>query len=131
MKPKIHLLRHLEHDLFTILSNANSHHVLNPMTHGCEMNEDFIGRACRLSRKCSTQLLCQRVLQSILLKADFLNRRWQQFGPRGRSSKAKAAQRTRKFGRRMISIAPKKIFVIFCDEEFLNIINKSVFQCLG
>lgn len=97
MKPKLHLLRHLEHDIFTILSNPNCRFLWNPIAHGCEMNEDFIGRACRLSRKCSTQLLCQRVLQSILLKADFLNRRWQQFGPRscGRSSKSKAAQRIR------------------------------------
>ena len=97
MKPKLHLLRHLEHAIFTILSNPNCRYLWNPIAHGCEMNEDFIGRACRLSRKCSTQLLCQRVLQSILLKADFLNRRWQQFGPRscGRSSKSKAAQRIR------------------------------------
>ena len=53
---------------------------INPIMWGCESNEDYIGRACRLSRRCGTPLLCTRVLQSLMLKGDLLNRRWLKSG---------------------------------------------------
>ena len=81
IKPKIHLLRHSEHELVQWLSNPQVHYILNPLAFGCEQNEDFIGRACRLSRRCDTRTLCVRVLQSITLKGDMLHRKWVKFGP--------------------------------------------------
>ena len=92
MKPKIHLLRHSEHEVFQWLSDPSSHWIINPISFSCEQNEDFIGRSCRLSRRCDTRTLCVRVLQSIVLKGDMLHRRWLKFGP-GPAKKPNAKKR--------------------------------------
>jgi hypothetical protein len=88
MKPKIHLLRHQELGCFEILSKSTCKYMANPILWGCESNEDFIGRSCKLSRQCDTRLLCQRVIESIFLKGDLLYRRWKKNGP-GRAGKPK------------------------------------------
>ena len=97
MKPKLHLLRHQEVECFQKLSSKKCKYYPNPLLWGCEQNEDFIGRSCRLSRRCDSRLLCQRVLQSILLKGDLLHRRWMKVGPQrlGKSSKQKTHSRLR------------------------------------
>ena len=99
IKPKLHLLRHLELELFQKLSDGSLKYFLNPMAFGCEANEDMIGRCCRLSRRCDSRLLCQRVLQSVFLKSDLLYRKWKKHGPerKGRSSvmKKQGGLRTR------------------------------------
>ena len=93
IKPKLHLLRHAELEAYQKLMNPSCTWFANPIMWGCESNEDYIGRACRLSRRCSTPLLCTRVLQSLMLKGDLLNRRWLKSGP-GRSGKKKSKVRT-------------------------------------
>ena len=96
MKPKLHLLRHQELELFQRLQDPTCQYFFNPISYGCEMNEDYIGRCCRLSRRCDSRLLVQRVLESVLLKGELLHRRWLASGPRnGRSSTKKAKARLR------------------------------------
>ena len=99
MKPKLHLLRHEELELFQKLSQRDCHYIPNPIMFANESNEDFIGRCCRLSRRCDTRLLCQRVIQSVFLKGDMLHRKWLKNGPKksGRSSKVKTQLRTRRW----------------------------------
>lgn len=74
MKPKIHLLKHLAFDLYQGLQNGCKF-LANPLLFNCEGNEDFIGRASRLSRKVDSRVETVRVLKSMLLKADLLHRK--------------------------------------------------------
>ena len=42
--------------------------MMNPEAHCCDMDEDFIGRVARVSRKLNIRLLDKRVLQRQFLK---------------------------------------------------------------
>lgn len=82
MKPKLHLMRHFELEHAALLANPAMTFIPNPLAWGCEQNEDFIGRACRLSRRADSRLLCTRVIKSIFAKGDILHRRWLKHGPK-------------------------------------------------
>ena len=75
MKPKIHLLAHVLQDLRTALSQGSSR-ILSCNVNNCEMNEDFIGRICRLARKCHQKRVMERVLNMYLVKAHLLHKRY-------------------------------------------------------
>ena len=100
IKPKIHLLRHQECECYEQL--LGNKYFPNPLIWGCEQNEDWIGRTCKLSRRCDSRLVCQRVLQSLHLKSDMLHRKWLKGGPgrKGKSSQAKNTTRLRTWPQR-------------------------------
>ena len=61
LQPKFHYLNHTWVDL---LNQSRKHKwALNPLTFACQMQEDFIGRPSRLSRRCSPKSVSHRVLQ--------------------------------------------------------------------
>ena len=74
IKPKQHLIKHEALDAYDDLLGG-AEFLLNPNFNNCEMNEDFIGRVCRLSRRFDSRHICKRVIQSTLLKASLLYRR--------------------------------------------------------
>ena len=63
-------------DIFKALQDQNTEYVLNLLIWGCDMNEDMIGKVCRLSRKVSSRLTSQRTLELILIKSKALHRRF-------------------------------------------------------
>ena len=77
LKPKLHYLKHVQLELLDA-ARANHSFILNPMLFGCEQNEDLIGRVCTLSRKVSSRLMQQRVLECFLVKAGILLKRFRQ-----------------------------------------------------
>lgn len=74
LKPKLHCMHHLAHDLKCALQSGSSH-VLNWLCFACEMNEDHIGHTARLSRKLATKTLSLRLMQRLFLKTRALSRR--------------------------------------------------------
>lgn len=75
IKPKLHLLRHASLEIDELLSNGDEC-MLNFNCHNCEMDEDLIGRVCRLSRRLDSRCIGERVLACSLLKAGILYRRF-------------------------------------------------------
>ena len=65
--PKFHAIHHVAVSIGTDIRSGAAM-VLNPLYAGCEMNEDFVGRLSRLSRKLATKTLTRRVLQRHLFK---------------------------------------------------------------
>lgn len=55
MKSKSHMLAHSKVDIYRMLQNSDTEYFLNMLIWGCGMNEDVIGKVCRLSRKVSTR----------------------------------------------------------------------------
>lgn len=61
LQPKFH---YLNHTWVTLLNQGRSSKWgLNPLTWACQMQEDFIGRPARLSRRCNPRSVSHRVLQ--------------------------------------------------------------------
>ena len=75
IKPKIHLLKHMALEVHQLLQTG-ADYGLSFNSQNCEVNEDYIGRVCRLSRRIDSRLLCRRVIQSSFLKGAILHRRW-------------------------------------------------------
>ena len=71
LKCKSHMLAHTVLDLRNSLATGASR-IPSCLIHGCEMNEDFIGRIARLSRKLHQSQICRRVLNMYLIKAHAL-----------------------------------------------------------
>ena len=65
-KPKLHALHHVAYQLRRQLAAGLP--MMNPEAHCCDMDEDFIGRVARVSRKLNIRLLDKRVLQRQFLK---------------------------------------------------------------
>ena len=82
LKPKLHLLKHQAYDLHELLESGTEIFI-NPNMWNAEQNEDFIGRICRLSRRFDSRHVCRRVIQSSLLKASLLHRRFVLHSPSG------------------------------------------------
>lgn len=78
IKPKLHLLRHASLEVDELLS-AGDECMLNYNCHNCEMDEDLIGRVCRLSRRLDSRCIGERVLGCSMLKAGILYRRFKRF----------------------------------------------------
>eukprot|EP00438_Fugacium_kawagutii_P033436 Skav208822 [mRNA] locus=scaffold667:186295:199814:+ [translate_table: standard] len=77
-KPKHHALHHVAFWVKQQLKTSTPL-VLSPATFNCDMNEDYVGRVARLSRRVSIRLCDMRVAQRIFLKtAALLKRRYQQ-----------------------------------------------------
>ena len=76
LKSKYHMVAHSKYDIFKALQDQNTEYVLNLLIWGCDMNEDMIGKVCRLSRKVSSRLTSQRTLELILIKSKALHRRF-------------------------------------------------------
>ena len=74
LKPKCHALHHMAHAIKSSLQRGDSL-VLSTEAHGCEPNEDFIGRVCRLSRRVGARVMDKRVLERYFLKKKALQRR--------------------------------------------------------
>ena len=73
-KPKHHALHHLAIALKTSLESGCSL-VLSPQVFACEINEDYIGRVSRLSRRLGFRLVDLRVCQRIFIKTFALLKR--------------------------------------------------------
>ena len=76
MKSKFHMVAHAKQDIYRALQNSDAKFFLNMLIWGCEMNEDVIGKVCRLSRRVSTRKTAQRTMELVLIKSKALHRRW-------------------------------------------------------
>ena len=70
-KPKHHSLHHIASYLKMELEKGASL-ILSPQAYGCEMNEDFMGRIARLSRRAGFKLCDLRVMQRYFIKINCL-----------------------------------------------------------
>ena len=77
LKPKLHALHHLAHDMQTQLNNGCPR-ILSPLAFNCESNEDMVGRVCRLSRRVSARTVNHRVFDRLFYKTKALLRRFMQ-----------------------------------------------------
>lgn len=77
MVPKIHSMLHFIADLRDALEQR-SPYIANPATFDCSMNEDFIGRIARQSRRISIRNAERSVLQAYLCKLKFVIKRYRQ-----------------------------------------------------
>ena len=95
-KPKMHALHHLAWHLKVQLQKGAAL-IWNPQGWGCEMNEDFVGRISRLSRRVSVRTCDKQVFERYFLKVNALLRRRKdhKFQPLNFQS----TRRKRKFGR--------------------------------
>lgn len=75
-KGKLHMLCHTKQDLADLLADSTVLWLPNPQLWGCEGNEDVVGRASRLSRRCSHRQSARRTLEMILIKSKALHTRW-------------------------------------------------------
>ena len=76
MKSKYHMLAHAKFDIHQRLQDPHTEYVVNMQVWGCEMNEDIVGKVCRLGRRVSTRLTAQRTLELVLIKSKALHRRF-------------------------------------------------------
>jgi len=61
LQPKFH---YVNHTWLSMLDHCEkSRWILNPLTFACQMQEDFIGRPARISRRVSPRAVSHRVLQ--------------------------------------------------------------------
>ena len=92
-KPKAHALHHLAWSLKCELESGATL-ILSPAMNSCEMNEDFVGRVSRLSRRVNTRVCDLRVFQRMSAKiASLLQER--RGGRRNFSTVKKKAKRAR------------------------------------
>ena len=63
--PKLHNLSHMRHDVD--LQVAKKARAMNPLVDCCEMNEDYIGKVCRLTRRVSIKGNAKRTMQRVLV----------------------------------------------------------------
>ena len=75
IKPKLHLLKHAELEIHEWL-HAGMEILPNFNCHGCEQNEDYIGRVCRLSRRLDSRRIGERLLKCCLIKSRVLYKRF-------------------------------------------------------
>ena len=73
---KFHQLSHVKFELRQQLLNPGQQWVCSPNLYSCEMNEDIIGKICRLNRKVSSQRSAERTFQNYLTKSKAVHRRF-------------------------------------------------------
>lgn len=61
LQPKFHYLNHTWLDMLN--RSEKSRWILNPLVFACQMQEDFIGKPARISRRVSPKAVSHRVLQ--------------------------------------------------------------------
>lgn len=66
-KPKLHALHHIAYKLRVQLLKGSTL-IMSPQAHACDVNEDFIGRISRLSRRVGFRLCDKRVCERYFLK---------------------------------------------------------------
>ena len=93
-KPKHHALHHLAMALQSSLRSGCCL-VLSPQVFACEMNEDYIGRISRLSRRVGFRLVDLRVCQRMFMKTYALLKRRRKLAKQG-NPKPKAKRRRAK-----------------------------------
>ena len=76
LRPKIHFFHHCLYDVDKQL-RSNCQWVVNPNLWGCEMNEDYIGRISRMSRRVSPKIATQRTIDRYLVAAKLLFKKFQ------------------------------------------------------
>ena len=81
MIPKLHSFRHIlfEMEQFLASDAATNARFPSPLVWSCESNEDLVGRAARLSRRCGPTYVTRRVLELFLIKARIV---WRRAAPR-------------------------------------------------
>ena len=72
--PKVHMVRHMSLELQLQLQ-AGASYVLSPLATACDMNEDMVGRMCKLYVAVESREMMQQILQLYLVKAGILQRR--------------------------------------------------------
>ena len=72
--PKVHMVRHMSLELQLQLQ-AGASYVLSPLATACDMNEDMVGRMCKLYVAVESREMMQQILQLYLVKARILQRR--------------------------------------------------------
>lgn len=65
--PKLHIFHHIMLDVK--FKGESAHLCCNPMLWGCQMDEDVVGRASRLSRRVNIRKVCLRALDRYLVAA--------------------------------------------------------------
>ena len=65
--PKLHMFQHLMLEVRHM--GLTCRRAVNPTMWGCQLDEDVVGRASRLSRRVSIRLVCQRALDRYLVAA--------------------------------------------------------------
>ena len=63
--PKLHFFHHAMRDL--VISSKELEWTLSPLVYSVQMQEDFIGKPSRVSRRVSPKMHSQRTLQRVLL----------------------------------------------------------------
>ena len=76
LKPKTHSLHHVAYSIKVQLQQGHAL-ILNPEVGATEVNEDYIGRVSRLSRRVGVRLCDERVIQRVFLKTRALQRKRQ------------------------------------------------------
>ena len=64
--PKIHILDHLFTELYDTACRGGLAFAANPLIAAVQIDEDYIGKACRVSRRTSAPQVITRVLQRLL-----------------------------------------------------------------
>ena len=65
LQPKHHLLWHSFHELLT--GAASCEFTLNVMVEGCAVDEDFIGKISRITRRCGTRAIIHAAWRKYLI----------------------------------------------------------------
>ena len=65
MIPKVHFMDHIATRM--VVDSAKAEWIINPVAESVQMQEDYIGRPARLSRRVNPRLIHQRVLERSLL----------------------------------------------------------------
>ena len=74
MIPKVHAMKHFMVEFRSFLQSSRRL-ILSPLASGCEVNEDLIGRLCRLSRRVDPRTMQTRVLQLYCIKAKITHKK--------------------------------------------------------
>ena len=78
MKPKLHMCKHIIYEWEQLLRMTDAPYLPSCLLFACDMNEDMIGRICRVSRRVHQSKLCDRVINAYLIKSYALHKRYLQ-----------------------------------------------------
>ena len=67
LEPSLHVFRHFSHDI-DVCVGRGCHLILNPATCTCEMDEDFVGKICKLLRHVHAMSTNARTIDRYLLR---------------------------------------------------------------
>ena len=76
MVPKFHSMDHFKVDLREVLAASTTTMALNPCAFDCSINEDFVGRVARQSRRIGYRNLTENLFLAYLVKFKFVVRRY-------------------------------------------------------